>query len=119
MEHLTGVQVFSEEVVKTTPVWAHALWATCILVAAIATIITLVFSKSSKNNKAIITSVVSTLLLWALAFGITVSEHAFQVYDYTQYKVYVTNECSVEEFNSTYEVIDREGKLLIVKFLEE
>ena len=108
---MTGVEILSQEVICNTilPGWCAALGG---LLGVICVILLI---NRCENGFNVVAGVLFVLLLIGVILfilGLIDNENSI---DHIEYKVTISDEVSLTEFNEKYEIIDQDGKIYTVK----
>lgn len=110
VEILTSMQVVTETAFN----W-QAFWIVSGVVAALSFIVTLLNVLEDISVLAVIVLAIVSSVAGCMGGLITCGENAFPTAYETQYKVTISEEVPMVEFNKHYEVIEQDGKIFTVR----
>ena len=116
---MAGVEILAENVI--TSIQYSYVWNVATIffyVSAIScAILSILFAID--GDLTVIASTLLSIALMIAAIGIAYITGAEEVYDYTEYKVIVDDTVNMNDFMEKYEILDRDGKIYIVKEVTE
>ena len=118
MMHINGVTELNSIDVYTTPWWATLVMFLSVILCVIC-VITLANLNSPRRGTILVLGI--SIIVLVLIIGVLGLTHSFgwmDEYSYTKYEIIVDDTVNVNEFNNTYDTIEKRGQIYVVKFKE-
>lgn len=112
---MTGVEILAENIITSTQynfVW-NGFTIFCYILSVYCIFLTIIFAIG--DDKTAFASVALAIILIVGGTGIANYVGMEVVYDYTEYKVIIDDTVNMNEFMEKYEILDRDGKIYIVR----
>ena len=108
---MTGVEILTEEVVYNTIV-PEQLGAAGLILGIVFVILTFKCLNNEYNVAAVIFTVLFLICVTLYVLGLMDNENSI---DHIEYKVTISDDVSLTEFNEKYEIIEQDGKIYTVR----
>ena len=115
---IEGVTILATKIITKSALWLDILGWGCLIIGLIG-LATIFIALDFASYRMGVSGGIIMIIFWLAGAILSLSQEYFQVPDYTQYEVILDDSVSMNEFMSTYKVLEQRGQIYVVKEIEE